>query len=89
MSLLRLSHGTGEDGNVAAGAVTMAEGFSDLVGVSNLLPASGGRNSESIEEIIRRAPSVLTSRDGLRRDWILRSSRRRRRARFVRPVTVA
>jgi hypothetical protein len=53
----------GEDGNVAAGAVTMAEGFSDLVGVSNLLPASGGRNSESIEEIIRRAPSVLTSRD--------------------------
>jgi hypothetical protein len=53
----------GEEGNVAAGAVAMAEGFSDLVGVSNLLPASGGRNSESIEEIIRRAPSVLTSRD--------------------------
>jgi predicted phage baseplate assembly protein len=53
----------GEDGNVAAGAIAMAEGFSDLVGVSNLLPASGGRNSESIDEIIRRAPSVLTSRD--------------------------
>ena len=41
----------------------MAEGFADLVGVSNVLPAVGGRNAESIDAIIRRAPSVLTSRD--------------------------
>ncbi|MBT3219001.1 MAG: hypothetical protein HN348_07915 [Proteobacteria bacterium] len=53
----------GDEGNVAAGEVGLAEGFADLVGVSNLLPATGGRNAESIEEIIRRAPSVLTSRD--------------------------
>ncbi len=53
----------GEPGNVRAGAVGLAEGFNDLVSVRNLLPANGGRNAESIEEIIRRAPSVLTSRD--------------------------
>jgi predicted phage baseplate assembly protein len=53
----------GEAGNVRAGAVALCEGFNDLVKVTNLLPATGGRNAESIEEIIRRAPSVLTSRD--------------------------
>jgi hypothetical protein len=53
----------GEAGNVAAGETSVAEGFADLVGVQNLMPATGGRNAESIEEIIRRAPSVLTSRD--------------------------
>jgi hypothetical protein len=53
----------GDAGNVRAGAVALAEGFNDLVTVQNLLPATGGRNAESIEEIIRRAPSVLTSRD--------------------------
>jgi len=53
----------GDPGNVAPGRITLAEGFQDLVGVVNTLPATGGRNAESIEEIIRRAPSVLTSRD--------------------------
>ena len=53
----------GGAGNVAPGQVSIVEGFQDIVGVVNTLPATGGRNAESIEEIIRRAPSVLTSRD--------------------------
>jgi hypothetical protein len=53
----------GAAGNVAAGAVEIAESYNDVVEVHNLLPANGGRNAESIEEIIRRAPSILTSRD--------------------------
>ncbi len=53
----------GTVGNVGPGAIDRAEGFSDVVSVTNHLPATGGRNAESIEEIIRRAPSVLTSRD--------------------------
>jgi hypothetical protein len=53
----------GAVGNVGPGEVALAEGFADLVGVHNDLPAVGGRNAESIDEIIRRAPSVLTSRD--------------------------
>lgn len=53
----------GDAGNVRAGAVQLCEGFNDICSVVNLLPAAGGRNAESIDEIIRRAPSVLTSRD--------------------------
>lgn len=53
----------GEAGNVRAGSVAMCEGFNDILRVINLLPANGGRNAETIDEIIRRAPSVLTSRD--------------------------
>jgi hypothetical protein len=53
----------GEMGNVSAGSVVVAEGFSDIVSAKNLLPATGGRDSETIGEIIRRAPSILTSRD--------------------------
>jgi predicted phage baseplate assembly protein len=53
----------GEVGNVGPTEVDSAEGYGDVVNVRNLLPASGGRNAESIDEIIRRAPSVLTSRD--------------------------
>jgi hypothetical protein len=53
----------GAEGNVAPGEVILPEGFGDLVDVVNVMPANGGRNAESIEEIIRRAPSILTSRD--------------------------
>lgn len=53
----------GDAGNVGPHRLAVAEGFSDLCGVTNHLPATAGRNAESIEEIIRRAPSVLTSRD--------------------------
>ncbi len=53
----------GARGNVAAGDINVIEGFADSVKVENLLPASGGRDAETIDEIIRRAPSLLTSRD--------------------------
>lgn len=53
----------GQKGNVAAGEIVIVEGYSDGVKVENLLPASGGRNAETIDEILRRAPSILTSRD--------------------------
>ncbi|MBX2797761.1 MAG: baseplate J/gp47 family protein [Myxococcales bacterium] len=53
----------GEAGNVGPWRVEVAEGLADVVSVANALPGNGGRNAESIDEIIRRAPSVLTSRD--------------------------
>ena len=53
----------GEPGNVRAGAVCLPQGYADVAIVANVLPAVGGRNAESIDEIIRRAPSILTSRD--------------------------
>jgi hypothetical protein len=53
----------GAAGNVGAGEIKLPEGFSDVLQVTNVLPAVGGRNAESIDEIIRRAPSILTSRD--------------------------
>ena len=53
----------GNMGNIGATQISHAEGFSDVTLVTNLLPAAGGRDAESIAEILRRAPSVLTSRD--------------------------
>jgi hypothetical protein len=53
----------GNRGNVAAGEITVVEGYADVVKAENLLPATGGHDAETIEEIIRRAPSLLTSRD--------------------------
>ncbi len=53
----------GARGNVAAGDINVIEGYADSVKAENLLPASGGRDAETIDEIIRRAPSLLTSRD--------------------------
>ena len=50
-------------GNIGPGGVTVCDGFGDRVRVVNLLPAKGGRNAETIDEIVRRAPSLLTSRD--------------------------
>jgi predicted phage baseplate assembly protein len=53
----------GAKGNVAAGEINVIEGFADAVKAENLLPASGGRDAETIDEVIRRAPSLLTNRD--------------------------
>ena len=53
----------GEPGNVGPRKIVVSEAYGDVVELSNCLPATGGRNAESIDEIIRRAPSVLTSRD--------------------------
>lgn len=53
----------GSTGNVAPNQVVVTETMADAVDVTNLLPATGGRDAETIEEIVRRAPSLLTSRD--------------------------
>jgi hypothetical protein len=53
----------GARGNVAPHEVVMCETYGDAMDVTNLLPATGGRDAETIDEIIRRAPSILTSRD--------------------------
>ena len=44
------------------GAVSVCD-FNGVLDVSNLLPATGGRNAETVDEIIRRAPTLLTTRD--------------------------
>jgi hypothetical protein len=53
----------GARGNVGPHEVSICEGYGDAVAVTNLVPTTGGRDAETIEEIIRRAPSLLTSRD--------------------------
>ena len=53
----------GSRGNIGPGEVQVCETLGDAVSVSNLLPAAGGRDAESIDEIVRRAPTLLTSRD--------------------------
>ncbi len=53
----------GARGNVGPGEIHIAENLGDSVVVSNLLPAAGGRDAETIDEIVRRAPTLLTSRD--------------------------
>ncbi|MGC6515861.1 MAG: baseplate J/gp47 family protein [Myxococcota bacterium] len=53
----------GDAGNVEPGAVEVVEGHADQVEVRNVVAARGGRDAESIDEILQRAPSILTSRD--------------------------
>ncbi len=52
----------GAKGNVGTHEVIVADGLAD-VQVTNLLPATGGRDPESMDEIMLRAPAILTSRD--------------------------
>ncbi len=49
--------------NVGPHEIVVCDRFGDSLEVTNVLPTTGGRDAESIEEIIRRAPSILTSRD--------------------------
>lgn len=53
----------GNRGNLGPGEIVVCESLGDAVEVTNLLPSVGGRDAESLDEIVRRAPSVLTSRD--------------------------
>ena len=53
----------GNAGNLGPDEITICEGYGERVEVNNLLPAIGGRDAESVQEIIRRAPSLLTTRD--------------------------
>jgi predicted phage baseplate assembly protein len=52
----------GGRGNVGPESIVVCDQVSTL-DVTNLLPANGGRDAEAVEEIIRRAPSLLTTRD--------------------------
>ena len=52
----------GAKGNVAPFEIEVCD-VSGVLEVSNLLPAAGGRDAESVDDIIRRAPSLLTTRD--------------------------
>jgi len=53
----------GSRGNVGPSEIVVCEAYGDAVEVTNLLPSVGGRDAESLDEITRRAPSILTSRD--------------------------
>ena len=53
----------GAAGNVGPGRICAAPSLPGTVSVTNPLPASGGRDAESIHEILRRAPAVLRHRD--------------------------
>jgi uncharacterized phage protein gp47/JayE len=56
--------GGGPDGNVPAAAVTVLKNkIAWLDGVTNLLPASGGAALETIDEVKRRGPHFLKSRN--------------------------
>jgi len=52
----------GGTGNIGPHQINVWEGRAPLQ-VTNLVPTTGGRDAESIQEIISRAPSLLTSRD--------------------------
>lgn len=52
----------GNKGNVAPFEIEVCDRITE-VEVTNLLPANGGRNAETVDEIIERAPSLLTTRD--------------------------
>ncbi|MCP2268982.1 putative baseplate assembly protein [Actinokineospora diospyrosa] len=54
--------GGGKHGNVAAGALRALDGFPDVT-VTNPLPATGGRDAETVDEVWRRAPFALRARD--------------------------
>src|SRR5262249_31048434 len=58
--------GGGRRGNVGAGLiralVTRIDGI-DENGVTNLLPASGGRDEETLDEVRKRAPRAIRSRE--------------------------
>ncbi|MFT4976241.1 MAG: hypothetical protein ACI8S6_002137, partial [Myxococcota bacterium] len=53
----------GSKGNVGPHEIIVSDAVGVPTEVTNLVPTTGGRDAETIEEIIRRAPSLLTSRD--------------------------
>jgi hypothetical protein len=61
--LARFQVGGGLDGNVPAGSLTMLkQSLSFIEGVTNLLPAGGGSDLETVEEVKIRAPHLFRSR---------------------------
>jgi len=53
----------GSRGNIGPGEISVAAKGAGQLKVTNPFAAIGGRDAESVEEILRRAPSILTSRD--------------------------
>ncbi len=53
----------GAAGNIGVGEIELCEAVGDRARPTNLLPATGGRDAETVDQIMRRAPSILTSRD--------------------------
>ncbi len=61
--LARFQVGGGMEGNVAAGSLTvLKQSLAFIEGVSNLAPAGGGADLESVEEVAVRAPHLFRSR---------------------------
>jgi predicted phage baseplate assembly protein len=57
-------YGGGKAGNVGTGTVIALQTFADGVrGVTNLRPAYGGADEETVDEAKRRAPATLKARD--------------------------
>jgi len=52
----------GRSGNVPAGTVRVCPSFGSQLRVRNPFPATGGRDVESIDDLIKRAPKALTGR---------------------------
>ena len=52
----------GLSGNVAADTISVCPAFGSQVEVNNPFPATGGRNVETVSDLVRRAPKALTGR---------------------------
>ncbi len=52
----------GRGGNVEADSIAVCPAFGSQVLVNNPFPASGGRDIESVEDLVHRAPKALTGR---------------------------
>ena len=53
----------GTRGNLGPHEIVVCDGRSDQLEVTNLVPVVGGRDAETVEEIVQRAPSILNNRD--------------------------
>jgi len=61
--IMRFQTGGGLKGNVVAGSVTVIKKtLPDLEGVTNIFPGEGGADMESLDEVKKRAPYVIRSR---------------------------
>ncbi|MBM4394492.1 MAG: putative baseplate assembly protein [Deltaproteobacteria bacterium] len=61
--LARFQVGGGMDGNVAAGSLAvLKQSLTFIEGVTNLMPAGGGSDMETVEEVKARAPHIFRSR---------------------------
>jgi predicted phage baseplate assembly protein len=55
----RYTLSNGEDGNVGQGQLTLNTSIPSIESATNIVPATGGANAETLEDLIQRAPEVL------------------------------